>query len=330
MAGICLLGSGRMGQIHAANVAAHPALDLIVTVNPNLESAQQIAESYGGHALESAEDAMALSGVDAVVIASPSTVHLEHIELACRAGMPILCEKPLELDLGRVDLCLAELAANPVPLLLGFNRRFDPSVRALRDAVVAGEIGDPNMLLLTSRDVAPPPQDYVKRSGGYFCDSTIHDIDLACWILGEAPEKVYTAASCLIDETIGAIGDVDTAMTTLTMPSGRLCHINNSRKAVYGFDQRIEAFGSGGMIQTENQHDTYVKRTNGSATGARPLLKHFFLERYADSFRLMLDEFAGVVLDGNLPSVTAQDGKTALALALACDQSRREGVPVTI
>lgn len=324
MIGVCLLGSGRMGQIHAANVAAHAKARLICTVNPNIASASKIAERYGGKAMKSAAEAISEAAVDVVIIATPTDTHLDYVRLAAEAGKPILCEKPLELDQQRLQQCIATLDANPVPCMLGFNRRFDPSVKALRDAVVSGDVGDLHLLLLTSRDPAPPPIGYVKSSGGYFCDSTIHDLDLARWILGEEPEEVYATASCLVDPEIGAVGDVDTAMTILRTPSGRLCHINNSRRAVYGFDQRIEAFGSAGMIQTENQPEVQLMRADADATAARGRLKYFFLERYADAFRLMLDAFIEAVAEGQAPSVTQEDGKRALALALACEQSRRE------
>ncbi len=313
-----------MGQIHAANVAAHPGACLISTVNPNVASAEKIAERYGGRAIGDAAEAIGDAKVDVVIIATPTDTHLEYVGLAAKAGKPILCEKPLELDQQRLEQCLATLDAHPVPCMLGFNRRFDPSVRALRDAVAAGEVGDLHLLLLTSRDPAPPPIDYVKSSGGYFCDSTIHDLDLARWILGEEPEDVYATASCLVEPEIGAVGDVDTAMTILRTPSGRLCHINNSRRAVYGFDQRIEAFGSAGMIQTENQPEVRLMRADADTTSARGRLKYFFLERYADSFRLMLDAFVDAVSKDQAPSVTQEDGKRALALALACERSRRE------
>ena len=313
-----------MGQIHAANVAAHPEARLISTVNPNVASAEKIAERYGGKAMGDAAGAIGDAKVDVVIIATPTDTHLDYVGLAAKAGKPILCEKPLELDQRRLEQCLATLDAHPVPCMLGFNRRFDPSVRALRDAVAAGEVGDLHLLLLTSRDPTPPPIDYVKSSGGYFCDSTIHDLDLARWILGEEPEEVYATASCLVEPEIGAVGDVDTAMTVLRTPSGRLCHINNSRRAVYGFDQRIEAFGSAGMIQSENQPEVQLMRADADATSAHGRLKYFFLERYVESFRLMLDAFVDAVSQDQAPSVTQEDGKRALALALACERSRRE------
>ncbi len=330
MLGICLLGSGRMGQIYAANVAARADARLVYTVNPNLDSAMALAERFGGTASGDVVTAVEDPDVDAVIISTPTNTHLEQITLAARAGKPILCEKPLDLDMGRVDQCLEVLDRYPVPFALGFNRRFDPSVKALRDAVQAGEVGDLHLLLITSRDPAPPPIEYVKTSGGYFCDSTIHDLDLARWIMGEDPKEVCTMASCLVDPMIGEVGDVDTAMTILRMPSGRLCHINNSRRSVYGFDQRIEAFGSAGMIQTENQREVHVARTDADRMSSRPRLKHFFLERYAEAFALQLGDFLEAIASGRLPAVTQDDGKAALALALACDRSRREGQAIAL
>ncbi len=325
MIGISVIGSGRMGQVYARNIHDNPATRLVHIVNPNLPSAAKLADEYGATAVGDIHESLADPAVDAVIISTPTNTHLEMIEAAAQAGKPILCEKPLDLDLSRVDRCIDILKqANPV-FLLGFNRRFDPGVTALREAVRAGEVGDLHMLMLTSRDPGPPPVSYVKSSGGYFADSTIHDIDLACWISGERPTEVFATGSCLVDPEIGAAGDLDTTMTVLKMPSGCLVHVNNSRKSVYGFDQRIEAFGSGGMVQTKNQHDDNLLRSSGTQTMARAPLKHFFLERYAASFERMVQEFVDAIQGSTPASVSAADGRAALAIALACEKSRREG-----
>ncbi|MYH56806.1 MAG: inositol 2-dehydrogenase, partial [Boseongicola sp. SB0675_bin_26] len=184
------------------------------------------------------------------------------------------------------------------------------------------------MLMSWSREPAPPPIDYVRASGGYFLDATIHDIDLLCWIAGERPVEVYATGSCKFDPAIGAEGDVDLTMTVLKMPSGALVHVNNSRACAYGFDQRLEAFGTKGMLQTKNHRDDNLVRWDGQRTDARATLKHFFLERYDASFYHALDEFQAAIQEGRPPSVTEEDGRTALAIALACDRSRREGLAV--
>ena len=324
MIGLSIFGSGRMGQIYASHVTTNSNAKLVSIVNPNLASAEKLTAQYGGVALSDPFVALNDDAVDAVIISTPTSTHLEYIEMAAKAGKAILCEKPLDLSLTRVDSCLEQLAVHPVPFMLGFNRRFDPNVSLLRAKVQQGEVGDLQILMLTSRDPAPPPLDYVKTSGGYFADSTIHDIDLACWIANERPVEVFATGSCLIDQSIGELGDVDTAMTVLKMPSGCLCHVNNSRRAVYGFDQRIEAFGSKGMLQTENQREDRIQRWGDKHTAAKAPLKHFFLERYEESFKRELDEFVDALVHKRPPSSTASEGRNTLAIALACERSRRE------
>ncbi|MFC6672908.1 inositol 2-dehydrogenase [Marinobacterium aestuariivivens] len=321
----CLFGSGRMGDLYCQIITRNPNAELVGVINPNLPSAKRLTDKYGGQAFASFDDCLQHSDIDAAIVCSPTNTHLEIISQVSRAGKAILCEKPIDLSLERVDQCIALVEEHRVPFMVGFNRRFDPTIAALRAQVVEGKIGKLNMVLLTSRDPAPPPIEYIERSGGYFCDSTIHDIDLACWITGETPVEVFTSASCLVDEGIGKAGDVDTAMTTLKMPSGVLCHINNSRKAVYGFDQRIEVFGSGGMLQTQNQRDILLSHSTAEATDAKPLLKHFFLERYAQSFEQEIAEFISSLESNIPPSVNQEDGRRALEVALACGQSLREG-----
>ena len=218
---------------------------------------------------------------------------------------------------------MVALDANPVPFMLGFNRRFDPDNAALREAVTKGEVGRLNMLMSWSREPSPPPIDYVRASGGYFVDATIHDIDLLCWIAGERPVEVMATGSCMFDEQIGAEGDFDMTMTTLKMPSGALVHINNSRACAYGFDQRLEAFGDNGMVQTLNHRNDNLVRWDDHRTVAREPLKHFFLERYDQSFYNALDEFHQAVTSDRAPSATAEDGRAALAIALACTQSAK-------
>ncbi len=323
--GIALMGSGRMAHVYGPKINAHPGLRLESIYNPRMPSARKAADQYGGRAMDDLDAVLAHPKVDAVVIATPTDTHVDYIEQAARAGKPIYCEKPLDQSLDRVDRALAALDAHPVPFMLGFNRRFDPDNASLCAAVKRGEVGRLNMLMSWSREPSPPPMDYVRASGGYFVDATIHDIDLLCWIAGDKPVEVFAAGSCMFNPQIGAEGDFDMTMTTLRMPSGLLVHINNSRSCAYGFDQRLEAFGDAGMIQTVNHRDDTLVRWDSQRTAARQPLKHFFLERYDQSFYNALDEFRSAIIDGRDPSATARDGRDALAIAIACEIAAKTG-----
>lgn len=321
--GLALMGTGRMAHVYGPKINAHPGLRLEVVYNPRMSSATKAAGQYGGRAMDDLDVVLADAAVDAVVIATPTDTHVEYIEAAARAGKPIYCEKPLDQSLERVDRAMVALDANPVPFMLGFNRRFDPDNAALREVVTKGEVGRLNMLMSWSREPSPPPIDYVRASGGYFVDATIHDIDLLCWIAGERPVEVMATGACMFDDQIGAEGDFDMTMTTLKMPSCALVHINNSRACAYGFDQRLEAFGDNGMVQTLNHRNDNLVRWDDHRTVAREPLKHFFLERYDQSFYNALDEFHQAVTSDRAPSATAEDGRAALAIALACTQSAK-------
>ena len=326
--GIALMGTGRMAHVYGPKINAHSGLTLEVIYNPRMTSAQKAAEQYGGRAMDELDAVLSDPKVDAVIIATPTDTHVEYIEKSARAGKPIYCEKPLDQSLERVDRAMSALSTHQVPFMLGFNRRFDPDNAALQNAVRRGEIGRLNMLMSWSREPSPPPIEYVRASGGYFVDATIHDIDLLCWIAGERPEEVFSAGSCMFDPKIGAEGDYDMTMTTLKMPSGALVHINNSRACAYGFDQRLEAFGDAGMVQTLNHRDDNLVRWDDTKTVARQPLKHFFLERYDQSFYNALDEFYASITQNRQPSATAEDGRSALAIALACATSARTGKSV--
>lgn len=321
MMNITIVGAGRMGEIYAQIVAQHPTARIHTIASRSMCSATALTDQYGGYPSDDISQAIADGGSDAVIICSPTSTHLEYISLAAKAGKPILCEKPVDLSIERVLACQSVLAENPVTFAVGFNRRFDPAIDHLRQRVQRGDIGRLNMLLLTSRDPGPPPLEYLRHCGGYFCDSTIHDIDLACWITGELPLEVYTAATCMVVTAIGELGDADTAMTTLRMPSGLLVHINNSRRAVYGFDQRIEAFGDGGMLQTLNHTEQTVQHFSAASTHSQPPLQHFFLERYAESFRREVDDFIKAVQHGTEPCAGLEDGLNALKIARTCQAS---------
>lgn len=330
MTGICIIGAGRIGSLHAANVAQNARARLVSIVDVNAEAAADLAAQHGVRAETSVEKAIGNPNVDAVIIGAPTTLHVDLILAAAQQGKAVLCEKPIDLDIARVDACLAEVEKLGIPFLVGFNRRFDPTIAKLKAALDNGVIGSPEIVVITSRDPAPPPIEYVKTSGGYFRDSTIHDLDLARWLLGEEVAEVSAFGSNLVDPAIAEAGDFDTAVTTLKTVSGRVCQINNSRRAVYGFDQRVEVFGSGGMLQTSNQRDSGLRVWTESATSAQDRLKAFFLERYDESFRHELNEFLDAIAQGRQPLVSGEDGRKALLLADAALKSATTGAAVRL
>jgi myo-inositol 2-dehydrogenase/D-chiro-inositol 1-dehydrogenase len=328
MIGFCQFGAGRIGAIHASNIAAHPQATLCAVVDPDRAAAERLAARYGCAVATEAE-ALANLAVDAVVTASATDTHADLVETAARAGKAIFCEKPLDLDRSRAETCVTTARQYGVPLMVGFNRRFDPHFARLEQQLRAGRIGRLEVLTITSRDPAPPPLDYLRRSGGLFHDMTIHDFDMARWLLGEEPIEVYAAASVLVDPAVGAAGDVDTALVTLRTASGALCQISNSRRAAYGYDQRIEAFGALGSLQAGNVSGSTVNFAGAEGIVAdKPL--HFFLERYAEAYRRELDHFITVITTGVTPLVTGEDGVRALALADAAAESLRSGQPVVL
>lgn len=321
-------GAGRIGAIHAANLAASGRATLRHVVDVHAPSASALAAKHGA-AASSTEAALSDPQVGAVLIASSTDTHADLVIAAARAGKAIFCEKPIDLSLARVDACLAEVRKAGVPMLVGFNRRFDPSFAELHRRIGAGAIGKVEQVVITSRDPGPPPLAYVKVSGGMFRDMTIHDFDMARWLLGEEPVEVFAHGATLVDPAIGEAGDIDSAMVLLKTASGRMAHINNSRRAVYGYDQRIEVFGSGGRLIAGNRTPTTVELADGNAVASdKPL--HFFLERYAEAYRHELNAFLDALANGAEMPVGAEDGRQALVLADAALQSLKEGRPVRI
>jgi myo-inositol 2-dehydrogenase/D-chiro-inositol 1-dehydrogenase len=308
-------GAGRIGAIHAANLAASGRARLKHVVDINAEAAANLAGRYGARVSDTAST-LADPEVGAVIIASSTDTHADLVIAAARQGKAIFCEKPIDLALPRVDACLAEVAKAGVPMLVGFNRRFDPSFAELHRRIAEGAIGAVEQVIITSRDPAPPPISYVKVSGGLFRDMTIHDFDMARWMLGEEPHEVFAYGANLVDQAIGAAGDIDSAMVLLRTPSGRMAHINNSRRASYGYDQRVEVFGSGGRLLGQ------------AVASDKPL--HFFLERYADAYRIELAAFIDAVLNKTPMPVGAEDGRRALVLAEAANASLSSGKPVKL
>jgi myo-inositol 2-dehydrogenase/D-chiro-inositol 1-dehydrogenase len=328
MINICQFGAGRIGAIHAGNIARHPDARLAVIVDTDRAAAERLAARHGATVGGEAE-AFADPGIDAIVIASSTDTHAALVEAAARANKAIFCEKPLDLDLGRAKACAAVAQQCGATLMVGFNRRFDHNFARLEQQVRDGRIGRLELLAITSRDPAPPPIEFIRRSGGLFRDMMIHDLDMACWLAGEDPVEVFAASSVLVDPAIGAAGDVDTAIVSLRMASGALCQISNSRRAIYGYDQRIEALGSTGALRAENVVESTVSYAGANGiVSEKPL--NFFLERYADAYRRELDHFISAVTAGTPPSVGATDGIRALALADAAARSAQTGRAVKL
>lgn len=321
-------GAGRIGAIHAANLAASGRASLRHVVDVHAPAAEALAARHGATVSDTAA-ALADPAVGAVIIASSTDTHADLVIAAAEAGKAIFCEKPIDLSLPRVDACLAAVRKAGVPMLVGFNRRFDPNFFELHRRIQAGAVGAVEQVVITSRDPGPPPVAYIKVSGGLFRDMTIHDFDMARWMLGEEPTEVFATGSVLVDKAIGEAGDIDSAMVILKTASGRMAHINNSRRAAYGYDQRVEVHGSAGRLIAGNRVGTTVEQADGKAVGT-DLPLHFFLERYADAYRIELAAFLDGVEKGTPMPVGAEDGRQALVLADAAYRSLTEGRPVTI
>ena len=317
-----LLGAGRIGKVHAGAIAAIPGAKLVAVADAFPEAAKALAASSGAD-VRSADAIMAASDIDAVLITTPTDLHATMIEQAAKAGKAIFCEKPVDLDVERVRACLAAVAKAGVPLMVGFNRRFDPNFVEVRRQIDAGTIGKVEMVSITSRDPAPPPADYIKRSGGLFRDMTIHDFDMARFLLGEEVATVYASASVLVDPVIGELGDYDSASIILTTASGRIAQISNTRRASYGYDQRIEVLGEKGLVSADNLRATNVEIANGSGYLREPLL-NFFMTRYTEAYRAEIAAFVATIAAGAPVSPTGEDGLRALILADAALRSVKE------
>jgi len=325
---IGLLGAGRIGRIHGLNVAARADARLVALADASAEAAASLAGATGAK-VATADAILADREIDAVLICTPTDTHADLIEKAVLAGKAVFCEKPVDLDAARIRRCLDVVAKAGKPLMIGFNRRFDPNFAALRRRLHAGEIGAIEIVSVISRDPSPPPAEYVSRSGGLFRDMMIHDFDMARFLLGEEPAEVYAVGSSLVDPAIGKAGDVDTAAVLMKTRSGRIAQISNSRRATYGYDQRIEVHGSGGMLRAGNIHETSVESATGAGFRADPV-QNFFLERYAAAYRVELDAFVEAVKGKTAPSPSGLDGLKAQILADAATESRHSGKPVTV
>ncbi len=323
---IAVLGCGRIGRMHAENIARHPRAALAGVYDIHQPSAVEVAEKLGAVRFESAEAVFASADVDAVLIATATATHTGYIEQAVAAGKAVLCEKPIDLSLARVDECAARIRGTKLPVMLGFCRRFDPGHRAVRQAILSGEIGELHQVVITSRDPGMAPDAYIEVSGGIFRDMTIHDFDLARYMLGEEVTEVTATGSRLVDPALmERCGDYDTVSIILKTAGGKQAVITNSRRAVYGYDQRVEAFGSGGMAISENHRVNNMQLYTGDFTAQGAVLQNFFIERYTQAFAAEIDSFVDSVERGTPVEVGFEDGRLALLLAEAAIRSVAEG-----
>ena len=330
MIDFCLVGAGFIGPVHAANLAAHPGARLSWVVDLDEKAGRALADKHGARASTSLAEALADPAVRAVIVCTPPRTHVTIIEAAANAGKAIFCEKPVDLDLARVDACRDVLTRTGVPFFVAFNRRFDPSHRALHDALRAGEIGRPEMLILSSRDPEiSPPDAVVATPYGIFFDTMIHDFDMARWLMADEPVEIYARTACMLDEKENPHRDPDTAMVVLRMAGGALVHVNSSFRAVYGYDQRIEVFGASGMLISDNQRATTIERYAKDGVRRDPLL-HFFIDRYARSYALELDAFVHALESGSAPAIGLDDGRRALMIAEAGVKSAKTGAAVAL
>lgn len=324
-----LIGTGRIGQVHAASIAADPETTLEWVCDPFVDGANAVAERFGGRVTTSSDEVFASNGVDAILVASPTSTHVDLIAAAVRAGVPVLCEKPIDLDIVRVDAIRDAVRSSGVPVALGFNRRFDPAFASVRARVAAGEIGELEQLSIVSRDPSAPPAAYVGVSGGIFRDMTIHDLDMARFFLPDIVE-VSAVGGAVFDEGAREHGDFDTAVTTLRASSGAIVSITNSRHSAVGYDQRLEAFGARGMLQVANAPTSLVSLSTADVVEGKPPYQDFFLERYAVAYAAELREFVKLVRAEPSTSPTFEDGRAALVLADAAQRSATEGVAVRV
>jgi myo-inositol 2-dehydrogenase / D-chiro-inositol 1-dehydrogenase len=326
-----VIGAGRIGKIHAENLANRvPGAAVAAIADIDLKSAQETASRLRiPKALTDYHELLSDPDIDAVAICSSTDTHAHIVIEAARAGKHIFCEKPIDHDLAKIDAALDAVKQAGVKLQIGFNRRFDPNFAHVREMVAQGKVGVPQILRITSRDPAPPPVSYVKVSGGMFLDMTIHDFDMARFLVGSEVVEVFAAAGVMVDPAIGEAGDVDTAIITLRFTNGTIGTIDNCRKAIYGYDQRVEVFGSGGMVQAVNNtphNDTYADAEGVHA--AKPL--YFFLERYSESFIAEMKAFVNCIQQDLVPSVSGIDGRIPVVIGLAARKSYLENRPVKL
>lgn len=327
---IGIAGLGRIGKIHLKNLSRNFHEVNVLGVMDVLEESENIAREFNvPHFVNTFDELLAIEGLNAVAICSPTNTHAAYVEKAARAGMNIFCEKPLDLSLARLLEVLKVVGETGVRLMLGFNRRFDPEFKRIRELVTAGAVGDPQIVKITSRDPGPPPVSYIKVSGGLFLDMTIHDFDMARYISGKKVKEVFAKGAVLVDKAIGEAGDIDTALITLVFEDDTLAVIDNSRKAVYGYDQRLEVFGNKGMARADNNFpNTHELYTEKGVSGDLPL--YFFLERYDVSYNQEMKEFVDALTSGKEMPCGGVDGLMSLAIGLAARKSIETNRPVKL
>ena len=322
MINFALIGAGRIGKMHAEIINANLDATLKFVYDVNSQLANEVADISNAEVANTPEDAINSSEIDAVLIASATPTHIQFIKMSANAGKAVFCEKPIDLDISKVNQCKNELKDIKTPIQIGFNRRFDLSHSKVQEARAKKEIGELEMIVITSRDPAAPGLDYLNAAGGFFRDTTIHDFDLSRFILGNDPiVEVSAFGENLFDQNVRIAKDFDTAMFILKSKSGVLIHINNSRRAVYGYDQRVEVFGSQGMVISNNQTTNSVERFTNTSTSSKDLIHFFFIERYQQAYRDQFNSFIECIKMNSTPKVTFEDGRKALIIANAAYES---------
>ena len=327
---VALVGAGFIGKLHAINLSRHPDIDLRYVVEPGEQAGRQIAEANGADWLAEPDTAWSDPTLDAVWIASPASTHSTLIRLSAKAGKAIFCEKPIGMEMPDVDQLLKDVDGFDRPIFVGFNRRFDASHARLKELVDSGAIGKVEMVSITSRDPNPPPAAYMRATpGGIFYDTMIHDFDVARWLIGEEAIEVYATASAHLDREANPDGEYDAATATLKTASGAVCQVTCSRRAVYGYDQRIEVFGSEGMVQSLNHGQSNVQLYGRDAIRTDPL-KNFFTDRYAEAYVAEIERFVAAAQGKSQDYPTVLDGRQALFLSLEALKSARTGKPIPL
>jgi myo-inositol 2-dehydrogenase / D-chiro-inositol 1-dehydrogenase len=328
---IAVLGCGRIGQMHAKNVALHEKTSLACVYDINQDFANKVASELGVSAVTDDNEIFSNAEIDAILIASPTNTHIEFIEKSVAAKKPVLCEKPIDLDIDKVNACAERLKNNSIPIQLGFNRRFDPGHLAAKNSLVKGEIGDLHQCIITSRDPGIPSWDYLKVAGGQLRDMTIHDFDLARFMLGEEPTRLFAISNALVEPKIKTeLNDSDTLMVIMETATGKQCNIINSRSAAYGYDQRVELFGTKGMVISDNRKAHEIKKYSSEFVEKKEPYLNFFIERYQEAYMNEITAFVEAIVNKTSPTVNFEDGRKALILAETAFKSIASGKMETI
>ncbi|WP_223552109.1 inositol 2-dehydrogenase [Aestuariivivens sp. NBU2969] len=324
-----LAGLGRIGKIHLDNLLQMNSIKVVAAMDPVEESRKYAEEKGVLNVTSTYEEMLSSTDIDVVVVCSPTDTHADYVEIAAKMGKHIFCEKPLDLSLQRVVEVLEVVEGSGVKLMIGFNRRFDKEFKKVKALVTEGAIGDHHLVKITSRDPGAPPVSYIEKSGGLFLDMTIHDFDIARFIVSKEVDEVYARGAVLVNPAIGDVGDIDTAVITLTYTDGTMAIIDNSREAAYGYDQRVEVFGSKGMVKAENNlHDSHQLFTSQGSQGSLPL--HFFLERYAEAYKTEMSDYIKSLKNGTEVPASGNDGLQSLKIGLAAIKSLKENRPVKL